>query len=132
MPDYSHGKLKNLNTGEEADVILCLEKWNLKIQVIIRVDDIEFYHLPDDSFELNIICKALDDGGNTSDCEIYYFYKTESEKKLIPKYEINNYYRAEGRYTLSKNSPEIFLDDPVINELTDDFLEAAKTWMDKQ
>ncbi|MCL4536211.1 MAG: hypothetical protein M1610_01245 [Nitrospirae bacterium] len=108
------GTVKNMETGEISNVRHYLFSTDLEFFTIAKIEHVESFKLPDNSFQISVDCSGLDSIGQVFKLDLDFTPESvEAKDRLLNDLKVDSVFIVKGTYTITQNAiPHIILHDP--------------------
>ena len=108
------GNIQNTETGETTNVRHYLFCSGFEFTAIAKIENIESYELPDNSFQVSVDCNGLDSVGFVFRLGLNFTADSEAQKdRILNDLKVNSVFIFRGPYTAGEDAPQhIVLNDP--------------------
>lgn len=108
------GNIQNTETGETTNVRHYLFCSGFEFTTIAKIENIESYELPDNSFQVSVNCNGLDSAGLVFRLGLNFIADSEAQKnRILNDLKVNSIFIFRGSYSVVEDAPQhILLHDP--------------------
>lgn len=113
-----------METGEDRLCTHYLFCHEYELRTIVKVNQVESFVLPDNSFQLCIECWGIDSIGGVFDVELAFTPSTPEERdKILRELTVDSIFTVKGSYTIITAESLITIHEPLYYPLCPDFSE---------
>lgn len=108
------GNIQDTETGETTNFRHYLFYSGFEFTTIAKIEDIESYELPDNSFQVLVDCNGLDSAGSVFRLALNFIADSEAQKdRILNDLKVNSIFIFRGYYGVVEDAPQhILLSDP--------------------
>lgn len=119
------GTIENLGTGELKNFRRYLLFTDFEFTTIAKIERVESYELPDDSFQVSVDCKGLDTIGSVYALGLNFATESAKERdQILNDLKVDSIFIVKGGYTICDSElPHICLHNPYYEPVYSQFSE---------
>ena len=98
------GTIQNMETGEISNVRHYLFSTDFEFCTIAKIEHVESFKLPDNSFQISIDCSGLDSIGQVFQLEMNFSPESvEAKDRILEDLKVDSIFIVKGTYTITKD-----------------------------
>jgi hypothetical protein len=100
------GTVKNMETGEISNARHYLFCTDFEFLTIARIEHVESFKLPDNSFQISVDCGGLDSIGQVFKLELIFTpAHIEIKDRILEDLKVDSIFIVKGTYTITEDTP---------------------------